>query len=218
MNERSELLFAERLLSTHYPLLQVQNIPHPVAPPAASFVEVGLAEDDGMLILVEAVRVAGQVAAGRANGMGLGDVFGNSQQAANGPEGLPPEIHVEASDDDTLALIGQFLDMAYDSRFEKLSFIKADDGHVVWNLKNLTGVTDRGREQGVAVVGNDFGISVTGVNLRFEDLDALARNAGPFQPPDQLLGLSGEHTSADDFNPSAALTTEMRFEEHYLVL
>lgn len=173
------------LPTTYYPpppclLLKVQDVTHPVAPTAAGFVEVGLAEDNSVLILVEAVRVTGQIATVRANSVDLGNVFRYGQKAANGAEGLPPEIHVESRNDDTLAPIGQFLYMADYGRVEKLSFIQADDGDVIWNLENLTGVADRGGKQGVAVVRNDFGVSVTGVDLGLEDLDTLARDAGPF--------------------------------------
>ncbi|GGG57993.1 hypothetical protein GCM10011378_37610 [Hymenobacter glacieicola] len=51
-----------------------------------------------------------------------------------------------------------------------------------------------------------------------ENLDPLAGNLGPVQPPDQLLSLAGKHGAAHNFNPAPAgnitAGTDAGFDKH----
>jgi hypothetical protein len=148
------------------------------------------------------------------DGVDLGDVFGNGQQVADGAEGLAPEVHVQARNDDPFASVGEFDDVVNDLHFEELGFVEADDSDVVWDIQQLAGVGDGGGKQRILVVRDNLSLPITGIDFGLENLYVLARNAGPFHPTDQFFGLTREHTSADYFYPAGALATEMGFKEH----
>jgi hypothetical protein len=53
-------------------------------------------------------------------------------------------------------------------------------------------------------VADDVRDVVAVVDARLHDQDALARDLGAAQAPDQLLALAAEHRPADDLEPAAA--------------
>jgi hypothetical protein len=74
---------------------------------AAGFVHSGGSDDDEVVRFDQALGVLGGVAAADADGKGLGDGFGETEQLRHGAEGAAEVIRVEAGDDDLLAAVGQ---------------------------------------------------------------------------------------------------------------
>lgn len=146
--------------------------------------------------------MGGQVAAVAADGVDFGDVLGYGQQLANGAEGAAFEVHVQPGDDDALAPAGQFLGVSHDGFVEELGLVQSHDGGGVRQVEQHGGVGDGRGFKGVALVADDLGFGVAGVDGGFKDLDVLAGNARPLEAADQLLGLAGEHGPADDFQPA----------------
>ncbi len=66
---------------------------------AAGFVDVFFTEDNCLGISGQAVGVGREIAAMVADGVELGDIFGDGEELGHGAERPAPEVHVQAGHD-----------------------------------------------------------------------------------------------------------------------
>jgi hypothetical protein len=52
------------------------------------------------------------------------------------------------------------------------------------------------------------------IGLRFKNTNTKVGNPRPAQPPDEFFSFSGEHRTADNFNPSAPIKLNSRLYKH----
>lgn len=164
-----------------------------VALAAERLVDVLLTELDDSLAGGESVGVVGEIAALDANGVDLLDVLGDGHQARHRAERMAEEVGVEAGDDDSEALVGQYLDYLDDRVAEKLRLIDADHLDVIIDLQHPGGIGDRCGGQAMQIVRDDIDVRVADVDGRLEDGYLLIGELGSFETAYKLLRLTGEH-------------------------
>src|SRR5947209_13339078 len=112
-------------------------------------------------------------------------------------------VSIESGNDDALAHVLQSDHQINHSVTQELSFINADHfgAQINFGLHFGRGAYAFGANSGV-VMGNNLVRGVSLVNLRLENLDALARNLSAAQAANQLFTFAAEHRPADHFNPA----------------
>src|SRR5690606_10039997 len=88
---------------------------------------------------------------------------------------------------------------------EELRLVDPDHGGIPGEEQELVRRVHDDRGDRVLVVRDDGGLGVAVVDGGLEDLDLLPRDAGAFEPADELFGLAGEHRAADDLDPASGL-------------
>lgn len=148
------------------------------------------------------VRVVGQVAAADANGVYFRHVFGRRHQRGHRAERIAQIVHIQPCHDDADSVVGQLAADIHQTVVEELRFVDADDIHIGRQQQDVLRRIDRRRTERIGVVRNDVLFGITHVDARFENLDPLMGELGPFQAADQLLGLARKHRPANDFDPT----------------
>ena len=171
-----------------------------VAVAAERLIGIFFSQQDQLLALGQAVGVVREVAAFHADGMDFLDVFGDGQKGRHRAEGLSKVVRIQAGDDDADAPVREGLADFDEGLVEELGLVDADDADVICDFQHLRRVGNRLGADAVEVVGDDVLGRIAVVDGRLEDGDFLVRELGPAEPADQLLGLAGEHRTADDFD------------------
>ena len=155
---------------------------------AAGFVSVGRADDDARVLLDDALRVVGGLAAANADGVRLGDVLGDGEQLRHRLEGLAGVVLIEAGDDDARAASGEFVGDLDEPLIEELSLVNADNfGVGLGERKDFVRRLDDVRLVAHLGMRHDVIARIARVDLRLEDLHTLARDLGAAQAADQLF-------------------------------
>jgi hypothetical protein len=158
------------------------------AAPAARFVHAGGTDDNQILRSDEPLGVHGGISTLHADGEQLDDFFGNRKEARHWLEGAPEIIGVEAGDDHPLARVGHAHANVDEPLPEELAFINPYNfGPRLDFFEDLARVPDDLGRQLKSGMRNDFRLSVSLVNDRFEDLHALPGDFGALQTPDQFF-------------------------------
>jgi hypothetical protein len=94
----------------------------------------------------------------------------------------------------------------HDARVEELDLVHANDLHADLDARQqLVTRGDRERLEATLVARHDFIRREAVIEDRLEHLHPLPRDHGAPQAADELLRLSGEHASGNDFDPAAAM-------------
>lgn len=173
-----------------------------VAFAAQRFVFGGLAQQHLLVVLHGAVREGGELSALHADGVDFGDLVGDGAQFRHRTEGDAPEVHVQSGDDDPYAVVGKLVAHVHQPVVQKLRFVDAHHVNLRGEQQDACRCLHGGGGDGVAVVRHHVLRRVAGIYGGFEYLHPLLGELRPFQPPEQLFGLSGEHRAADDFDSS----------------
>ena len=153
-----------------------------------------------------ALAAAGHGPADNANGLKFGDELSLGEKDRHDPERLCREILIKARDDDPHAAIRKLFRQIHGAFIQELSFIQRHHfDHWIQQVADLARVVDGNGVQFLLAVAGHGEHVVAVIHGRLEDLHFLARNKGPLDAPDQLLGFTAEHGSADDLDGASAL-------------
>jgi len=186
-----------------------------VTVPASGFVKFRGPDFNFFIIITggfpvdHALGTAGRLAALHADGLKFINDLGCCHQCRDGAEGFTPEILIQSRHHYSFALIGQLLADIDNLVAKKLDFI--DSNYLSFGFqvnKKLLRVVDRQGFQSQAVVRADFHFLVTLVQSGFKNLNILPGDLRPFDPADQFLAFSAEHSSGNHFQASTVFIQE----------
>src|SRR5438477_7052788 len=168
---------------------------------AARLVRALRADMDAIFGSDDALAAARRLAADDADRQLLGDVFGLGKELRHRVERLAAVVLIEARNHHAQSAGGEVLHDRNDLGAEELHFVDAYYLDVGCEFRQYIGrFLDHGRDHLLLRMADDRLGIVAAVDARLEDLDLAPGDHRSPQPPDQLLGLPGEHRTADDFD------------------
>ena len=126
-----------------------------------------------------------RVSTADADGESFGDRLGQAEQFGHGAKRAAEIIGIESGDDHLLAAIGELAGDIDQVGAEEIRLVDADYLRApVELLQDFRGTVDRIGFHALIAVGDDFVDGVSIVDGRFEDLHALAGDAGAAEAAD----------------------------------
>ena len=178
---------------------------------AYRLVGIFLAEHNQLLALCQAVRVLCRVAAVYADGVYLIDILGNSHQRRHRAERLTEEVHIKTCYDYAHTTICQLAADIDNAIIEELRLVDTHDINLRRHKQNLLWRLPRsGTNRGVVVRYNLI-LRIADIDLWLEYFDSLVSKLGTAKAANQLLGLTREHRTANNLNPTFLCTI---FQKH----
>src|SRR5688500_439369 len=173
--------------------------------PAPRLVCAGCPQEQTLITHDEPLGVARRVAAHHADGVRLGDVFGDRHHDGHRLERPAQVIGVEPGDDDAFAAAGELRAGGGQILVEELRLVDGDDFSVVVDKpQQLSRAADLHTLYPHLAMRDDFRFGEPVIEGRFEDLDLLACNLRTAKPADELFAFAAEHTAGNYLNPPVA--------------
>lgn len=179
-----------------------------MAVPATRFIRFAGADDEDRVFVKRRFSVDDALCPGRigsaagADRRQFGNVFRLAEQLRHDRKRFSAKIVVETGADHSLSHFRESVNHLHDAFIHELHFVESHRVNVVGDVTHHFAAMGKVVAFRLAfIVGNHFVGGIAVVDCRFENHDLLFRVFEPLDSPDQFLAFSGEHRTADDFDP-----------------